>query len=253
MKILHIRWKNFNSYGNKFTTLDFTQLNSSFSLVTGSNGSGKSSIHEIITFALYGKVPSKKMGDLPNRLNKELLVEIELLISNKKVFIRRGLEPNMFEVQVENDFNIADKAGKLSVQDYLENELYGIPSYVFHNIISLSINDFKSFIRMRPADKRTIIDKIFGLSVINKMYELLKRDLKKIKEKEIESKTTIKILIEQINSTIEQLKKLNNKIKESSSDRKNELKETIKKIKSDIPKLEDQINDFFVFIDVLKN
>jgi len=41
-----------------------------------------------------------------------------------------------------------DKAGKKSVQDYLEEEVFGIPYHVFKNIIILSVNDFKSFLTM---------------------------------------------------------------------------------------------------------
>ena len=58
-----------------------------------------------------------------------------------QVEVERGLLPNKFSVKLNGvEF---DKAGKKSVQDYLEEEVYGIPYHVFKNIIILSVNDFK--------------------------------------------------------------------------------------------------------------
>ena len=67
-----------------------------------------------------------------------------------------------------------DKAGKKSVQDYLEEEVFGIPYHVFKNIIILSINDFKSFLTMNNSDKRQIIDRMFGFSILNDMQKQIK-------------------------------------------------------------------------------
>ena len=64
----------------------------------------------------------------------------------------------------------------------MTDDLIGIPYYVFNNTISLSINDFKSFIRMSPQDKRAIIDKIFGFHILNQMRDVLKSETKRIKE-----------------------------------------------------------------------
>ena len=64
---------------------------------------------------------------------------------------------------------------KVNLQDFLETEIYEIPYHVFKNVIILSVNDFKSFITMSPYDKKRIIDKIFGFSIINEMAEAVKK------------------------------------------------------------------------------
>jgi DNA repair exonuclease SbcCD ATPase subunit len=68
MKIKKIEWRNFSSYGNKTQTLVLEDRNSLFQIV-GENGAGKSSISQVITFGLYGKLEGKKLKDIPNRIN----------------------------------------------------------------------------------------------------------------------------------------------------------------------------------------
>jgi DNA repair exonuclease SbcCD ATPase subunit len=146
--------------------------------------SHNSTINSAITYGLYGKSGNKKnLSELPNRINKGLEVELSLntdLGSNEEIKIHRGLQPNIFNVKIGS--SELDVAGKKNVQEILEKEYFGIPYYIFNNIISLSINDFKSFLTMNPADKRAIIDKILGLEILNKMLEFNKLESKLIKE-----------------------------------------------------------------------
>ena len=179
MKIKSIEFKNFASYGNSIQRIEFEDDKAELLLTLGKNGHGKTTIANAIVYALYGKVEGVKMADLPNRINKELWVRIELQCKGTIVEIERGLMPNRFKVLLNGiEF---DKAGKKSVQDYLEEEIFGIPYHVFKNIIILSVNDFKSFLTMTNHDKRQIIDKMFGFSILNDMQKQIKderRDLK---------------------------------------------------------------------------
>jgi DNA repair exonuclease SbcCD ATPase subunit len=76
MKILKIEWRNFSSYGNKKQVLSFPEESCLFQVV-GENGAGKTSISQVICFALYGKIEGKKLGDIPNRINGNAWVKIE--------------------------------------------------------------------------------------------------------------------------------------------------------------------------------
>jgi len=180
MKIVDLQFRNFNSYGNNTTTLTFNQTAGELNVLLGENGTGKTSIAEVITFALYGKVDGKKMSDLPNRINKELWVQINCVCKRKKITIIRGISPGIFDVFI--DGVPYDQAGKGNVQDYLESEFYDIPFQVFKNIIVLSIEDFKSFLTMSPGDKRNIIDRLFGFSIINQMKDSVKNERRQIKQ-----------------------------------------------------------------------
>jgi len=179
MKINKIEWRNFSSYGNKKQILEFPNDAGLFQIV-GENGAGKTTISQVIAFGLYGKVEGKKLGDIPNRINGNAWVKIEFENAGKVITVERGLEPSVFNLYINGI--LYDQAGSRNIQDYLTDDLIGIPYYVFNNTISLSINDFKSFIRMSPQDKRAIIDKIFGFHILNQMRDILKGETKRIKE-----------------------------------------------------------------------
>ena len=245
MQIVKVTFRNFGSYGNKTLTLDMPS-DPSFFLIQGKNGNGKSTLSDVIKFAIFGKLENKKLKDMANRLNKNAYVKIELVTSRGKVEIERGIEPGFFKLYI-NGAEL-DKAGKRSVQEFLEEEILEMPFYVFANTLSLSINDFKSFLRMSSFDKKAIIDKIFGLQVLNQMREILKYQTKKLKENVEDLGTSVLAFTQSLESTQSQLEDLENRIKESSTEKKSQLiaekalyESAIEKHKSNIIKLGDKI------------
>ena len=220
MRIDYIEFKNFASYGNQKQRLEFKKDGSELFLTLGKNGDGKTTIANAIIFALYGKVEGVKLSDLPNRINKELWVKVGIQCGTINVEIERGLAPTKFNVLINGvEF---DKAGKRSVQEYLEEEVYGIPYHVFKNIIILSINDFKSFLTMNGADKRQIIDRMFGFSILNDMQRAIKEERKSVK-------MDIDNYESELNQTMESIKsvrhKLNTLLEESSEKNASKIKE----------------------------
>lgn len=218
MRISSIEFKNFASYGNQVQSLNFENDKSELFLTLGKNGDGKTTIANAIIFALYGKVEGVRLSDLPNRINGDLWVRIKLQCGNSHVEIERGLDPSRFDVLINGvEF---DKAGKKSVQDYLEDEVYGIPYHVFKNIIILSINDFKSFLTMTPADKKQIIDRMFGFSILNDMQKNIKDERKQVKMDLDVHDTELNQIMDSISSV---KFKLNTLIEESSEKNKKKL------------------------------
>ena len=237
MKIKSIEFKNFASYGNSIQKIEFEDDKAELLLTLGKNGEGKTTIANAIVYALYGKVEGVKMADLPNRINKELWVKIVLECKTTTVEIERGLMPNKFKVMLNGiEF---DKAGKKSVQDYLEEEIFGIPFHVFKNIIILSVNDFKSFLTMTNNDKRQIIDKMFGFSILNDMQRQIKEERRDLK---IELESYDKELSQLSENIVSVNMKLNELLAESDKKNKEEiesLKESLKKYDSNRIKLSD--------------
>jgi len=229
MKINKIEWRNFASYGNKKQVLEFPDESCLFQIV-GENGAGKTTISQVIAFALYGKVEGKKLGDIPNRINGHAWVKIEFENSGKVITVERGLEPSVFNLYINGV--LYDQAGSRNVQDYLADDLIGIPYYVFNNTISLSINDFKSFIKMSPQDKRAIVDKIFGFHILNQMRDALKSETKRIKE-------SLDILSGKLSSTentitqsSEEMEALLNQIEQDSIDKIASLNKNLEDFKN---------------------
>ena len=220
MRIDYIEFKNFASYGNQKQRIEFKQDASELFLTLGKNGDGKTTIANAIIYALYGKVEGVKLSDLPNRINKELHVKIGLMCGTMAIEIERGLMPNKFSVLINGvEF---DKAGKKSVQDYLEDEVFGIPYHVFKNIIILSVNDFKSFLTMSNSDKKQIIDKMFGFSILNDMQKQIKDQRRDIKF-DIDS---FDAELNQIMDSIGSVKgKLNTLLEESADKSKSKIQE----------------------------
>ena len=229
MRIKKVEWRNFSSYGNKKQILEFPETPSLFQIV-GENGAGKSSISQVITFALYGKLEGKKLSDIPNRINGNAWTRLEFESNGKNVAVVRGLEPSVFELWI--DGLKYDQAGQRSVQDYLSEDILGIPFYVFNNTILLSINDFKSFIKMSTQDKRAIVDKIFGFHILNQMRDLLKEESKKIKEEMDRISGQIDAVISSIQKSNSELEDLLSEIERESTDRVNDLKNALEKLES---------------------
>ncbi len=229
MRIRKVEWKNFASYGNRKQTLEFPE-NASLFQVVGGNGMGKTTISQVISFCLYGKVEGKKLGDIPNRINGHTWTKIEFDSGNKIITVERGLEPSIFNLYI--DGVPYDQSGKGNVQDYLTDDLIGIPYYVFNNTISLSINDFKSFIKMKPEDKRAIVDKIFGFHILNQMREALKGEAKKIKDELSKLNGSLNATEKSILQSDEEMNNLLDSIKKESKDQLAQMNESLEKFKT---------------------
>jgi DNA repair exonuclease SbcCD ATPase subunit len=241
MRLSKIEWRNFASYGNKVQSLSFDD-NSNLYLVVGENGAGKSSISDVITFGLYGKLDGKKLKDIPNRINGNAWVKITFFSNGEEYTVERGLDPSVFNLYVSGV--LYDKAGARSIQDYLVDEIIQIPNYVFNNTISLSINDFKSFLKMSSSDKKSIIDKIFGFYVINEMKDLLKEESKTIRENIIRINGEMDSLGKTLTKTQDELDSIAQKIKEDSKDKIQELEERIGKFSSLLEMHNGKVSEF---------
>lgn len=247
MQIERVTFRNFGSYGNKTLTLDIPS-DPSFFLIQGKNGHGKSTLSDVIKFAIFGKLENKKLKDMANRLNKNAYVKLEMVTRQGRIEIERGIEPGFFNLKVNGD-NI-DKAGKRSVQEFLEEEILEMPFYVFSNTLSLSINDFKSFLRMSSFDKKAIIDKIFGLQILNQMREILKYQTKKLKEGIDDLTTSIHAFEKSFDASKDEFEELEEKLKERSTEKRGTLlaeKElyeiTIKKYGANLVKINQKITE----------
>lgn len=206
--------------------------------------SHNSTLSDVIKFAIFGKLENKKLRDIANRMNKHAEIRIEMTVRKGRVVIERGVEPGYFRLYLNG--KEIDKAGKRSVQEYLEEELLEMPFYVFSNTLSLSINDFKSFIRMSNFDKRAIIDKIFGLQILNQMKEALKQQNKKLKETIDGIESSVNAYNRTLDSSQRELDELQQKILESQGEKAKALEEKKTKLEEYIKKgktREDEVHE----------
>lgn len=242
MKINNIQWRNIGPYGNKIQELQLDNEGALW-MILGKNGSGKSFILNLSKAIFFGKIDKLKKDEISNRFNKHGWGKIEGILNDGQPYIvERDFSPSNLIVKT-NQEDIG-KSGITDYQNYIENEIVGLPYTIFSNVISLSVNDFKSFISMTPGDKRLIIDKLFSMEIINKIHELIKRDLKEFKVKLDLYEREISVFNYNIEKTRLELEKLIQKSNEDNSQKINELNSNILQYK---PKLQEAIDKLQVF------
>lgn len=226
MQIKNIKWKNFQSYGNIWSELIFDST-SSLNLITGDNGTGKTTILQAIIFALTGKtILGKNLDTLVNRKNKNLETEINILNNNNKFKIIRNLKPSKFEVYCNEEF--VQEPDKANLQKYVDdNILNNITNKMLQNLLMINISNYTSIFEMKNKEAVNFFMDILELTEFDKILELVNVDInntnKIINELTIE-KYSLQSKIDTINSLLE------NELQYNQNDEKvSELKHLNKK------------------------
>lgn len=231
MKIVKLQWRNIFSYGDNVTEIEFSDEGKLWQL-SGKSGSGKSSLLSIPKLLLFGKTEGGDgkpvdMADVSNWLNKKGWICGTIVKNNDTYVIERTFSPSALTI-TKNGAPL-DKAGVKNMQGIIDTEILdNMPYNIFANVMSLSLNNFKSFISMSPADKRLIIDKIFSLEIINKVYELVRKDMKDLGNSINISNSQIYSLDQTIKTSQAELDNLNNS--ESTDNIKDKLDEIQQKL-----------------------
>lgn len=230
MRIDKIRFRNFASYGNKDQEIDLTGPPAFYQIV-GQNGAGKTTISDAIKFVSYGKVDKKSLKDLANRTNKHAWVALDAFTKNKKVSVERTINPSGMSLSVDGiPYDKSRYEGK-GASEYLTDELLDIPYYVFSNIISLSINDFKSFMTMGAKDKREIVDRVLGYQIINDMRTLLSKESSSLTRTIDEYSGKLDGARRNLSSSMDELDALARKLQENTDEKSKLLNEQLTKFR----------------------
>lgn len=241
-------WKNLLSYGNKIQTYEFSD-EPKLVLVEGENGAGKSTIKEAMTISAYGKSHLRKMKDLPNWRNRAAYTYNEVETDKGDiVIIERGIDPNFTEIKINGvRHNLPDKR---KVDDFIESEVLNLNFSTFCNTISLSFDDFKSFVNLSPSDKRKIVDPIFGIDILSDMRSEAKNESKNSKKNLDISVAGVTKNQELLDKSIAELEALDSKISQSISEKEKSIKDEIEveegkkeKYRTEFNKLNDKISD----------
>ena len=176
-----IKWKNFLSTGNQWTSIDFRK--SSTNLIVGTNGSGKSTLLDALTFVLFNK-PFRKINkpQLVNSTNeRDCLVEIEFSLNGKEYLIRRGIKPNIFDIEVDGTL-LHKEADDRSNQKILEESILKVNYKSFTQIVILGSSTFVPFMQLTTANRREVIEDLLDIRIFSVMNNLLKEKMRIYKE-----------------------------------------------------------------------
>jgi DNA repair exonuclease SbcCD ATPase subunit len=176
-----LRYKNFLSSGDTFTEIDF-QKNAT-NLIIGSNGAGKSTILDALTFVLFNK-PFRKINK-PQLVNsvteKNCLVEIEFSNNGRQYLVRRGIKPNVFDIEV--DGKLLDKRGDdRDNQITLEDNILKVNYKSFTQIVILGSSTFVPFMQLSAAHRREVIEDLLDIRVFSSMGSIVKDKIKVIRD-----------------------------------------------------------------------
>ena len=225
-----IKWKNFLSTGNQFTEvqLDDTQN----TLIIGSNGAGKSTILDALTFVLFGKSFRKiNKPQLINTTNeKDCVVEIDFKIGTINWKVRRGIKPNIFEIYRDGTI-LNQEASANDQQKYLEQSILKMNYKSFTQIVILGSSNFVPFMQLPASGRREVIEDILDIKIFSTMNNIIKDKLRLQKE-------DVKILNLKKESLTDKVNMQENFIKDLES----RGKSTIKDIKDKISELNTQID-----------
>jgi len=177
-----IRYKNFLSSGNQFTEVDFQQHHTN--LIIGTNGAGKSTMLDAICFSLFNKSFRKiTKPQLVNATNeRDCLVEIEFSVNSRDYLVRRGIKPNIFDIEV-NGNPLHKEADDRANQRILEESILKVNYRSFVQIVILGSSTFIPFMQLTTANRREVIEDLLDIRIFSAMNNLIKDNIRTRKEK----------------------------------------------------------------------
>jgi DNA repair exonuclease SbcCD ATPase subunit len=176
-----IRWKNFLSTGNHFTEINFQK--SLTTLIIGSNGAGKSTVLDALTFVLFGKAfRNINKPQLINSTNeKDCLVEIEFSIGSVEYKVRRGIKPNIFEIY--RNGNLLDQSSSsVDQQKWFEQTIIKMNYKSFTQIVILGSSNFVPFMQLSSSHRREVIEDLLDIKIFSSMNTIIKEKIKALKD-----------------------------------------------------------------------
>jgi len=221
-----IRWKNFLSTGNQFTEVDF--LKHSTNLIIGTNGAGKSTILDALTFSLFGKSFRKiNKPQLINSANdKDCVVQVEFSIGGVSWKIERGIKPAIFKVW--RDDNLLDQAAAAADQQkWLEQNVLKMNYKSFTQIVILGSSTFVPFMQLTSTNRRDVIEDLLDIRIFSSMNSVIKDKIRLAREdiKVLELKK--ESLSDKVRMQENFIEELENRGKENVKQKENKIQELL--------------------------
>ena len=172
-----IKWKNFLSTGNQFTEVNLQKY--STNLIVGTNGAGKSTVLDALTFVLFNK-PFRKINkpQLVNTSNeRDALVEVQFTINTREYIVRRGIKPNIFDI-IQNGVELNKEADDRAMQRLLEESILKLNYKSFTQIVILGSSTFVPFMQLSVNNRREVIEDLLDIRIFSAMNNLIREELK---------------------------------------------------------------------------
>lgn len=221
IQIRDLTVRNFMSVGNATQAINFDRRD--LTLVLGENldlggdgsrnGTGKTTIINALSYALYGQALTNiRRDNLVNKTNgKNMLVSLEFAVNGQDYKIERGRKPNIFKFYVNNEEqqNTDDSQGdSRETQDAVE-QILGMSHDMFKHILALNTYT-EPFLSLKANEQRIIIEQLLGITLLSERAERIKELNKQTKDAIAQEEMRIRAIQEankRIEEQIESLKK----------------------------------------------
>ena len=190
-KIKTLSVKNFMSVGNATQAVQFDRQD--LTLVLGQNldlggddtgarnGTGKTTIINALSYALYGNALTNiKKDNLINKTNgKNMLVTIEFEKDGIDYKIERGRKPNTMAFYIsDQEQEITDESQGDSRETQAEIErMLGLSHEMFKHIVALNTYT-EPFLALKANEQRIMIEQLLGITMLSEKADVLKEQLK---------------------------------------------------------------------------
>jgi DNA repair exonuclease SbcCD ATPase subunit len=224
-----IRWKNFLSTGTQYTEVDFTKNKTN--LIVGTNGAGKSTVLDALTFALFGK-PFRKINkpQLVNSVNeKDCRVEVEFSIGSTEWKVVRGIKPALFEIW-RNDSALDQSSAALDQQKWLEQNVLKMNYKSFTQIVILGSSTFVPFMQLSAAHRREVIEDLLDIKIFSSMNMVIKEKIRQTKEEIKVYELKKESLLDKVKMQQEFIEELENRGKENIENNNRKISDLDKEI-----------------------
>jgi len=219
IKIKDLTVKNFMSVGNQTQAVNFAQEN--LTLVLGENldmggddsgsrnGTGKTTIVNALSFALFGTALTNiKKDNLINKINnKHMLITLSFEKDGVDYRIERGRKPNILKFYINDQEQATeetdDAQGDMRETQKDLDDLLGMSHDMFKHVVALNTYT-EPFLSMKAAEQRDIIEQLLGITLLSEKAESLKEIIRSTKDE-----------IVQETANIEATRKSNEKIQQS--------------------------------------
>jgi DNA repair exonuclease SbcCD ATPase subunit len=185
IKIKNLTVRNFMSVGNATQAVNFDRQD--LTLVLGENldlggdgsrnGTGKTTIINALSYALYGQALTNiRRDNLINKTNgKNMLASLDFSVNGQDYRVERGRKPNVLRLYVNNEQTQAtdDAQGdSRETQDAIESIL-GMTHDMFRHVLALNTYT-EPFLSLKANDQRVIIEQLLGITLLSERAERIK-------------------------------------------------------------------------------
>ena len=199
------------------------------------NGTGKTTIINALSYALYGQALSNiRKDNLVNKTNgKNMLVSLDFSVNGQEYRIERGRKPNVLRFYINNEHKAAEdeaQGDSRETQDAIERVM-NMSHDMFRHVLALNTYT-EPFLSLKANDQRTIIEQLLGITLLSERADAIK---------ELNRQTKDAIQAEEFR--IRAVQEANKRIEEQIESLRKRQRLWIAKRDEDVGKLEQAIAD----------